>query len=298
MYRDIEIFRMVMQTGSTRQAAEKLAISQPAVSQSIRKLEAKAQVSLFERSRGRLIPKSSAYKLLAEVEEVFIGMERIEHRLQSLKSEEASIRIASYPALGNMFLPRVIADFDPIQSNCRIALEVMSSRDVYRAVSNGLFDFGLIADEISIDKLEHSTIFASEGAVVMPKGHPLSSLDLIRAKDLSKYPFIALNPEDQSQKQLSLIMNSIGLELNVIVETPYSLTVCELVRLGIGIGLVNPITAYEFLPMEVCIKKFEYPINFSASLVFQPGYILHKDVSRFIQLIRTRLNSELTSCFS
>ncbi|WP_456876474.1 LysR family transcriptional regulator [Ewingella americana] len=61
MYREIEIFRSVMLTGSTSRAAEKLNISQPAVSQAIRKLEEGACLKLFARVRGRLLPSARSH---------------------------------------------------------------------------------------------------------------------------------------------------------------------------------------------------------------------------------------------
>ena len=112
MYRDIEIFRLVMQAGSTSRAAEKLGISQPAVSQAIKRLETAAGLKLFDRIRGKLEPKREALLLIEEVDQFFIGLERIEHRIKSLHQlGERSLHIASYPALGNQFIPRAISRF-------------------------------------------------------------------------------------------------------------------------------------------------------------------------------------------
>jgi DNA-binding transcriptional LysR family regulator len=77
MYREIEIFRAVMLTGSTSRAAEKLDISQPAVSQAIRKLEENAGLKLFARMRGRLLPTQEATALMVDVDQHFTGMEAI-----------------------------------------------------------------------------------------------------------------------------------------------------------------------------------------------------------------------------
>lgn len=71
--RDIEVFRSVMTSGSTSKAAGLLGISQPAVSQSIRRLETMADFKLFERVRSRLVPTQEAVALMRDVDRYFWG---------------------------------------------------------------------------------------------------------------------------------------------------------------------------------------------------------------------------------
>ena len=68
MLRDFEIFRTVMTSGSASKAAALLGISQPGVSQCLRKLETRAGLALFQRVRGRLVPTPEAQALHAEIE--------------------------------------------------------------------------------------------------------------------------------------------------------------------------------------------------------------------------------------
>jgi DNA-binding transcriptional LysR family regulator len=136
--RDIEIFRAVMNAGSTSKSAGLLEISQPAVSQAIRRLETTADFKLFERVRSGLIPTQEAIALMREVDRYFVGFEVIEHRIRSLRSYGLGrLAIASIPALGVGFLPRVIAAFDATSRDVQISLQVMSSREVHEKVSAG-----------------------------------------------------------------------------------------------------------------------------------------------------------------
>ncbi|MBB1191814.1 LysR family transcriptional regulator, partial [Klebsiella pneumoniae] len=110
--REIQVFRAVMQAGTTSKAATLLGISQPAVSQAIRKLETSSELRLFERVRGRLVPTQEAGALMEEVDRCFAGFELIEHRIRSLKSFGVGrLAVGSLPALGTGFMPRAIAAF-------------------------------------------------------------------------------------------------------------------------------------------------------------------------------------------
>ncbi len=66
--REIEAFRAVITSGSTGKAARLLGVSQPAVSQAIRKLEELAELRLFDRIGGRLQPTQEAHALMTEVD--------------------------------------------------------------------------------------------------------------------------------------------------------------------------------------------------------------------------------------
>lgn len=294
MYREIEIFRAVMLTGGTSRAADKLGISQPAVSQAIRKLEESAGLKLFARVRGRLLPTQEAAALMVDVDQHFIGMDAIAHRLRSLSELGLGrLTVASYPALGNLFLPRAIASFNVVQRNIQISLKVLSSREVHQQVMAGQVDFGLMADEMPTSGLEHSPFLRTEGVVVMAKSHPLARQRIIHPADLAKADFLALSPEDTSRQQLDSLMHHHGLALPVRIETPYSLTICEMARLGVGVGLVNPMVAYDFMARDLVIKPFSSAIHFSGLLIFRPGKPLSINAREFMRTLRIQLDKDL-----
>ncbi len=111
-HREIEVFRTVVTSGSTARAAELLGISQPAVSQAVLRLERDCGVSLFDRVRGRMIPTHAAHVLMTAIDRYFIGYEAVEHVIRSLGSfAEGRLTVAALPAIGNCFIPRVIAAF-------------------------------------------------------------------------------------------------------------------------------------------------------------------------------------------
>ena len=257
------------------------------MSQAIKRLETIAGLSLFDRIRGKLEPKREARVLIGDVDQFFIGLERIEHRLKSLHQlDDLSLHIASYPALGNQFLPRVIARFLHSEQAVEISLNVLSSRDVFQQVSSGIADFGFLADEIDTGKLEHSVLFSENAVIVMPQNHPLTKKSVITLKDLSETDFIALNPEDRIQKTLTQAMRSQGLSLKTRIETPYSLTVCELARCGVGVGAANPIVAVDFLGKGLQIPHIDIPLHFTSLLIFRPGKKLSEPARSFISFVR------------
>jgi DNA-binding transcriptional LysR family regulator len=292
--REIQVFRAVMQAGTTSKAANLLGVSQPAISQSIRKLEDSSGLRLFERVRGRLVATPEAGALMEEVDRCFAGFELIEHRIRSLKSFGVGrLAIGSLPALGTGFMPRAIAAFGLADRRLQMSFQIMSSREVLRQVAAGQLDFGLMADELSVLGLEHSEFLRTPGVIAMHNRHPLASKKVIDPQDLVEHPFIALNPEDASRRRLEAAMQAVGLNLRPMLETPYSNSVCEFALNGVGIGMVHPIMALDYLSRGLTIKRVSLEISFTSLLVFRSGMPMSGNARELLKVMRIQLQNDL-----
>ncbi|NMK49930.1 LysR substrate-binding domain-containing protein [Achromobacter sp. Bel] len=292
--REIQVFRAVMQAGTTSKAATLLGVSQPAVSQAIRKLETSSELRLFERLRGRLVPTQEAQALMEEVDRCFAGFELIEHRIRSLKSYGVGrLAIGSLPALGTGFMPRAIAAFGLETRRIQLSFQIMSSREVLQQVAAGQLDFGLMADELSVAGLEHSEFLRIPGVIAMHSRHALASKPAIALRDLTEHTFIALNPEDASRRRLEGALNDDGLALHPILETPYSNSVCEFALHGVGIGMVHPIMALDYLARGLVIKPLALDISFTSLLVFRSGTPLSENARALLKEMRIQMDQDI-----
>ena len=283
-----------MTSGSASKAAALLGVSQPAVSQSLRKLEAKAGLLLFQRVRGRLQATPEARALLVEVDRCFVGLESIAHRLTTLRNfGVGSLNIASYPALGMGFLPRTIASYLIEHPGTAISLQILSSTDVRERVLSAQCDLGLMADEASTAGLEHSLFAKASGVVVMRQDHPLVRKKIIAPTDLAGVPFISLNPEDAARQRLEIKLGLVGVQLATVVHTPYAITVCELVLRGVGLGVVSPVVALDFMERGLVMRRLAVDVDFTSHLAFTPGRPLSAQVKWFLTTMRKQLAQDL-----
>ncbi|WP_144140934.1 LysR substrate-binding domain-containing protein [Paraburkholderia sp. BCC1884] len=291
--REIEAFRAVMTAGTASKAARLLGVSQPAISQSIRKLEALAGLRLFERVRGRLQPTQEAMALMSEVDRYFIGYEAIEHRIRSLRLFGLGrLSIASYPALGNCFLARAIASFAPEQRKMQMMLQVTSSKEVYQHVASGQVDFGLLNDEVNTHGVESSSFSVLPGVIAMSPHHPLRNKRTLQLEDLATDHFIDMNPEDSARRRLETALTERQVQLRSIVETPLSATACELALSGIGLAMVHPIAALDFVPKGLVIRRLSMDIECRTLLAFRPGRPISENGKEFLRCLRMQLEKE------
>jgi DNA-binding transcriptional LysR family regulator len=295
--RHIEAFRMLMTMGTVSQAAKLLGISQPALSQMIQALERDTEITLFERQRGRLIPTRAAKVFFEESERVFVGLDALTRKAASLRDAHGDGRerltVGCLHALGSGFVLDVIKQFRVSHSTTLISLQLQSSRQIREAVISGQLDFGIVADEAEPLKTVGSLFSETPAILALPAKHRLAKQNAISAHDLDNEPFIALNPEDRMRQRFESAMLGKGLTLNIVVETPYSATACGLVQRGIGVSLVNPLTALSYVNQGVVFRRFTPVIPFRTLLIFPPNSPSSPATKKFIAELRKALANAL-----
>jgi DNA-binding transcriptional LysR family regulator len=282
-FRQIEAFRSVIVSGTVSRAAELMGVTQPAVSRSIAELEARVGFALFERVKGRLIPTPEAQAFFRDVDASFIGLDRLRASAARIRDfGSGNIRVASLAALGSTLLPRAIKLFRDQFPDSTVTLNVMSSSAVRNHVADGEFDLGLAADEVDLTGVDHQLFGSVLAVCAIPPGHALAALDVVTPKDLDGVNYIALSPEDRARLRLAQICEEAGSYPRLVTETPNSATVCALALQGVGVGVVNPLSADGFAARGLVFRPFSPEVEFRSYLLLRPDMQKARIVRAFI----------------
>jgi DNA-binding transcriptional LysR family regulator len=285
--RQVEIFRVVMTSGTTARAAEILHVSQPAVSKMIQELERSLGFDLFHRIKGRLYPTQEGQLFFREVEQAFLGLAHLRGAAARIRDYgSGELRIACLSALSTNVLPRALQAFMTRNPNVAITFQARMSSNVRDLVASGQFDLGVVADEIDSTGVEVEEFARFRVALAMPKGHPLEALDVVHPADLGGHPFIALAPEDTTRREAEEAFERAGVTIRPVIETPYSTTICAMVAAGIGLGLVNPLTAEPYLGHGLVLRPFEPALHFRTLLITPPNRLASRNLVEFIRHLR------------
>lgn len=288
--RQVEIFRVVMTSGTTARAAEILHVSQPAVSKMIQELERSLGFDLFQRIKGRLHPTQEGQLFFREVEQAFLGLAHLRGAAARIRDYgSGELRIACLSALSTNVLPRALQAFMTRNPNVAITFQARMSSNVRDLVASGQFDLGVVADEIDSTGVEVEEFARFRVAVAMPKGHPLEALDLVHPADLAGYPFIALAPEDTTRREAEDAFERAGVTIRPVMETPYSTTICAMVAAGIGVGLVNPLTAEPYVEHGLVLRPFKPALHFRTLLITPPNRLASRILGEFVRDLRAAI---------
>ncbi|MBL4908154.1 MAG: LysR family transcriptional regulator [Sneathiella sp.] len=289
-FRQLEIFSAVVEAGSTTKSALRLGLSQPAVSRNVSQLEQDLGFTLFDRVGGRLIPTEAALRLHAEAKKAFKGIEEV---VSSARNKDAvkkgSIRIAAVPSLSLSFLPKAMKKFILNYPDVTMSFETRTSQMSMEMVADRRMDLALISMPLAHPGLKLEILTRPKGVCVMPKGHPLAKKDVIDVQDLHGENFIPMSRSHNSRHVLEELFANAGVFPNIKLETSTIEMACVLVQEGLGITVVNEMTAAHHKPLGVELRPFKHPMNYSYAFVFP----INKPPSEITRIFVTHIKEYL-----
>lgn len=303
-HRQIDFFRAVMGTGHVTRAAELLHTSQPTVSRELARLEQLLGFALFERVRGRLKPTVRALALMEEVEQSYVGLDRIAASAVALRAyAHGRLQLACLPALSHALLPDAIRRFAARRPEAAVALHTLESPPLEAALSEQRFDLGLSERHEAPAACTLQTLLVADEVAVLPAGHPLVQKAVLAPSDFAGQSFISFAPNDPYRQQVDALFAGAGVVRDLRLETPSAVSVCALVRQGLGLGIVNPLTALEVAGNGVkgglVVRPLSVSIPFHLALIrpsWRTGHPLRADfeaaLSEAALAVTARLSAE------
>ena len=184
----LRVFDAVMAERNLTRAAERLALTQPAVSNALKRFKDSIGEELLTRAAHGVVPTPYAEKLWPEVQ---AALSRLRGALDpgdfDPRRDTASFRIAMADATAAVLLPGLIAQIEELQAIANIRILPLTTRDPRALLERGEADFavGYFPDVIpaleSLGQqscLHHERISHSEYVCVMRQGHPLAGIEL------------------------------------------------------------------------------------------------------------------------
>ncbi|MCC7281452.1 MAG: LysR family transcriptional regulator, partial [Acetobacteraceae bacterium] len=245
--RQIEAFRAVMETGSVSQAAERLAISQPAVSKLIQNLEHGTSLALFERRPGRVLPTPEAFLLFEEIERMVKGLNSLQLFVADLQAmQHASLRIGVMPALSVGFIQDILKHFADAHPASQLVVQARSTVKIVEWLVAGSIDIGLSSHPFDHPEIVQVPLCRRAYVCIMPKAHRLAGRASLSPSDFEGERFISFSPGSDLGTEIGLIFKQAGVKPRMQIEASMAPTVCALVTRGLGIALVNPLYIGDF----------------------------------------------------
>jgi DNA-binding transcriptional LysR family regulator len=290
-FRQIEAFHAVMLTGTATQAAPLLGVTQPAVSRLISELEAQVGMSLFVRGQGRLKPTPEAESLFNEIERAYVGLDHITSFIQGMRRSGGHLRLIATMPMAHGILPEAIARFRRTHSETVVVLKTVIRRDIQTWLDAQQFDIALTNFPVDYPSAATERLACANGVCVMPSAHPLVEKDIIHAADVAEEPFIAMAAETQHRLKVDRAFAEAGVQPNIIIEAQTGVIICELVAAGLGVSVVDPITA-RVVQKGLVSRPFLPAVQYEFRLLYPTQRARSRDTIRFSQIV-TALVREL-----
>ncbi|MFC0407745.1 LysR substrate-binding domain-containing protein [Roseomonas elaeocarpi] len=265
--RGLQAFQLTVLTGSVSAAADTLARSQPAVSRLLKELEEEIGFRLFDRVKGRLQPTGAGKLLFAEVQRSFIGLDRIASIAGEIRQgRRGTLSLGAMPAAATL-LPRVLREFTLARPGTAVAFHTVPSEAVVQMLLTQGCELGFISPAIPTPGLRTERRYSIPCACILPPGHPLAEREGIGPDDLRGEALVALSAATSIGSQFATILEQHGVDKLTQVETHLSYIVSDLVMAGLGIGVVDAITAAAHVSKGGAARPFAPRISFEVRVV-------------------------------
>ena len=288
--RHIEVFHAVYSSGSVTQAARLLNVSQPSVSKVLAHAEIQLGFKLFERVRGRLQATPEAIRLFEHVERLFeeIGsVRRVANNLRDLG--EGKIRIASTPAIGLELVPQVVAAYTRHHPDIYFEIETLHYTEIVNALLESRIDIALAFDPPSHPAINEVALGHGRFVFIQP---PASGLDIASPVSLSaleSVPFIRLNNRGPLGQLLDNYLQASETQFQIVAATETYHIAKSLVSHGLGVSIVDEITAHSAQHLPVEVLPLEVPLAFQVSMLHLQSAPMSQVTQSFLSHTRNAL---------
>lgn len=280
---EYEAFRALMESGTTTTAANRLGLSQSAVSRSIASLEGRTGKTLFERDGGRLRPTDEATRLNRRLDPLFEALRRIDGPAEPPRE---TLRLIAPPSYAHRFLVTMIASFLKANPAFYVSLEVATSDDVIRGIMDGSFDLGMTGVELSRAGIRLEPFRSSPAVCALPVDHPLTARDTITPADLDDQRLITLSHRHARRGQMDRILLEAGANPTLVAEVATSFAAIDLAREGLGVAVVNPFPVATYRTEGVEFRPFESAISYKTYFVEPELHLMPRIARAFIRHVR------------
>ncbi len=242
----LNVFLVAAETLNFTQAAQKLGMSQPSVSQHIQNLERFFNTTLFIRSTRNLQLTDAGIALLPLSREMVKQSIRIEETMASLQGEVfGHLMVGCSTTPGKYVLPPLLTRFHNEFAKVRITCQVSPQSEAIEKLSEGYVNFALTSQTVDPCKhVEFRKFIRDEIILIAPLNHPWATQESIDADDLFGEDFLMREPESGTGIAVNAALSQLDIDtgaLTTLMTLGNSEAIALSVQEGLGVGFVSEI---------------------------------------------------------
>ena len=239
-YNHLMLFLAVAEEGSVSRGADRLCISQPAVSKQIQSLEAALKTKLFAReAKGMRL--TDAGELLLGYAQRLAGLEReAEHALAEMQGlARGTLTVGASLTVGAYLMPELLAAYGRRYPNIALTLEIANTEAIQKMLIEGKVDIGLTEGFADAPDLDASVFAEDELVAIAPPSHPLLAESPIPLERFLQEPLILREPGSGTRAVLERALSERGLSVTPLMSLGSTEAIKRSVAAGVGLAVVS-----------------------------------------------------------
>ncbi|WP_317368176.1 LysR family transcriptional regulator [uncultured Tyzzerella sp.] len=286
--RHLKIFISVVDYKTMSNAAKKLFISQPSVSQAIREIEEYYNIMLFERLSQKLYLTKDGENLLKYSRYIVSTFDSMEKEFKN-KHSNIYIKIGGSLTFGTYILPNIMEKFEAKYTNVDSKIIVDNTKQIEEKIINNELDIGIVEGETQNTDIVKLPILKDRLVIVCSINHELAKKENVTLKDLYGKAMIAREDGSKERSQFQRFLN----QNNIKVDCKWNCTSVETIKnalkKGQGFAVLSIMAVKDEIERnELKAIEVEQIENLSRDLclIYHKNKFLNEEINYFIKLCK------------
>lgn len=239
----LEAFSTIAELQSFSKAAEKLYITQPAISKRIAALENTLDIKLFERFGQKIRLTEAGKVVLVDARDILSKVEDMRQHSDLSKHKIAGkLRIATSHHIGLYRLPAILKQFVHQYPEVQLDMHFTDSEIAYDEISQGLFDLAIATLPLNPNQgIQTIPLWQDELLIMFSQTHEMHQFDNITPDILARYPAVLPDKDTFTRRIIDSVFEVSHIEYQLAFTTNYLETIKVMTETGLGWSILPSI---------------------------------------------------------
>jgi len=296
-HRQLEVLVAAADAESFSAAAQRLGISQPSLSESIRRIEREIGAALFKRTTRSVKLTDDGRHAASVAREIVRDFKTALERLSSRGgARQGRIAVAALPSIACAVLPAAINAFAREHPGVDIALHDVQHERAVQLVTEGAVDLALTVKPAESDGLAFEEIASDVAHLVCRSDDPLARKKSVRWRELTGRAFIGITRISSVRRLTDAAFVHAELAIAPRYEVEQIPSAVALVEANLGVTALPSLTFSMFKGRKLAVRPLIEPVlRRNVGFITTAGRTLPPQTGRFIEIVRTTMRKELAA---
>ena len=289
--RHLRLIAGISDAGSMTKAAERLHLTQSALSHQLRDIEARVDTPFFVRLGRRMVLTAAGRRVLETARRVIADVERAEEDVRRLAGNtDGVIRVCTQCYTGYHWLGPLLTTFQRKHPRVMVHVAADATDRPVEALLDGRIDLAILIDPVPDRRVRLRRLFTDEMVAIVAKGHPLARRRWVAPEELAAEHLLVYSSVPEESFLFQRVLGPLGLRPAKVSFIMLTEAMIELARAGMGIGILprwsaqRAIASGAVVPLSITRKGMRRRWA-AGTLAAQPESAAHAD---FIDLLVER----------
>ncbi|MDR7482106.1 MAG: LysR substrate-binding domain-containing protein [Armatimonadota bacterium] len=286
----LRTFHQVVVHQAFNRAARALGVTQPAVTQQMRRLERATGVTLFERDGRRLVLTEAGRALAVYTQRIFDLVDAAQDALAGARELRTGIlRVGASRTAGAYYIADLLDRFKQRYPGVKVSLTVGNSQLVLDRIREFSLHAGLVAGRPDDAALVTRPLVRDRMLVVLPPRHPLAQQARVSIRDLQGWPLIMREPGSTTRHLIEQAAAARGVLVDAAMELESNEAIKSAVADGIGVAIMaHAAVAQDLASGRLVGRPLREALALDFALVYHRDRVLAPVLAAFLALLPAR----------